>query len=38
LESSSSSQRLWCSLAQLKSTSPVHIASNAPYIPTVPMT
>lgn len=34
---SSSSQRLWCSLAQLTSTVPLPIASNAPSIPTVPI-
>lgn len=34
---SSSSQRLWCSLAQLTSTVPLPMASNAPSIPTVPI-
>jgi hypothetical protein len=34
---SSASQTLWCSLAQLTSTLPSHIASNAPSIPMVPI-
>ena len=34
---SSSSHRLWCSLAQLRSTVPSPIASNAPSMPIVPM-
>jgi hypothetical protein len=34
---SSSSQRLWCSLAQLRSTVPVPMASNAPSMPMVPI-
>ena len=33
----SSSQRLWCCLAQLTSTVPVPIASKAPSMPIVPM-
>src|ERR1700723_2896171 len=37
LASLRASQRLWCSLAQLRSTSPVPIASNAPSIPSVPI-
>src|SRR5262245_38350865 len=34
---SSSSQRMWCSLAQLRSTVPLPMASNAPSMPIVPM-
>ncbi len=34
---SSVSQRLWCSLAQLRSTVPVPIASNAPSMPSEPI-
>src|SRR5262245_49196811 len=34
---SCSSQRLWCSFAQLRSTVPSHIPSNAPSIPIVPI-
>src|SRR5215472_6261626 len=34
---SCSSQRLWCSLAQLRSTVPLPIASNAPSMPIVPI-
>ena len=34
---SSSSHRLWCSLAQLRSTVPSPIGSNAPSMPMVPM-
>ena len=35
--SCSCSQRSWCSFAQLRSTSPVPMASNAPSMPSVPM-
>src|SRR5262249_28134359 len=37
LPSSLSAHRLWCSFAQLTSTVPSHIASNAPSIPMVPI-